>query len=113
MASAASPVENPWRVIYKTRNGITNAPNLFKKVPKKSIQAGRGSALKLGKRPGPFGCIGKIKNPAHFSASRVEIVVTSLSVFSLLAGGASLHAADAATITRSSGDSSRPPCHQA
>ncbi len=34
----------PRRVKYKVRNATTNAPNLFRKVPKKSIHAARGSA---------------------------------------------------------------------
>jgi hypothetical protein len=29
------------------RNGTTNAPNLFKNVPKQRIQAGRGNSRKL------------------------------------------------------------------
>src|SRR6185503_4820269 len=42
IAMPASVCENPRRVRYKARKGMTKAPNLLRNVPKKRIQIGRG-----------------------------------------------------------------------
>src|SRR2546421_10368171 len=64
---------------------MTKVPNLLRNVPRKRIQAARGSAFKLAARFGPAWFIQEIKNPACLSESRVEIVFNCLVGFSLLA----------------------------
>src|SRR5688572_6780455 len=49
---AASFVENPVRVRYNVRNGITNVPNLFRNVPKYKIHTARGNARNVAHNPG-------------------------------------------------------------
>jgi hypothetical protein len=36
--------------MYNERNGMTNAPNLFRNVPAKRIQTGRGKSRRLPRR---------------------------------------------------------------
>jgi hypothetical protein len=52
MASPAWVTENPCRVIYRARNGITNVPNLFKNDPPQRTQTGRGNVRKVAIIPG-------------------------------------------------------------
>src|SRR5438876_12151200 len=69
--------------MYNTRSGMTNVPNLLRNVPRNRIQAGRGSARKLAKRPGELVSMWKIKNPACSRQAGLKVLVNSLS-FSLL-----------------------------
>src|SRR5882672_1202072 len=83
MATAAWAIENPWRVIYSTRNGMTKAPNLLRNVPRKRIQAGRGSAFRLAMRFRPLVCIlGKQKTLLAFRQAGLKIVSVIRYVFS-------------------------------
>ena len=68
MARPACATENPCRVIYNARNGMTKVPNLLRKVPKKSIQTGRGNARNLTAKVVRFSVInGELKTPPAYS----------------------------------------------